>query len=114
RRAAPDEFHPTCSRGLSELLDAGGNSLLRQTGRHVNVQDSLPRSTVSRDGLRSRTSAECTAAAAVTRLHPTDSERRILHWSSEPWPAASAARQDLLRSRRFSLEHASRMAILLA
>jgi len=51
--------------GLSKLLDAGGNSLLRQTGRHVDVQHSLPRSAVDRDGLRSRASAECTAAAAV-------------------------------------------------
>ena len=44
----------------------------------------------------------------------SDPERRILHRPWESWATASAARQDFLRSRRFSLEDASRTTILLA
>ncbi len=83
-------------------------------GRHVNVQHGLPRGAVDRHGLRSGASAQCAAAAAVARRDPADPERRILHRSSAARQSTPAARPLLLRLRRFSVEQASRTAILLA
>src|SRR5439155_481791 len=112
--AAPDELYRTGGRRLSQLLDAGGHKIVWKTRGDVDVQHGLPRSAVDRDGLRSRASAQCAAAAAVARRHPADPERRILHRSSAARQSTPAARPLLLRLRRFSVEQESRTAILIA